>query len=229
MLVSIHQPECYPQLGFFNKIWASNKFVFLDSVQLRKNYFHNRNKIPGKAADFWLTLPVKGCKNINDKWYDLRAPESHIRSIVNTYGSKNADIDKICHIIHESNREANGHLATYNISFINKVCKLLDIENNFELSSNLVTQYAKSELLLEICLQCEATQYLSGSSGRDYLQSTLFADEGIRITYQTFDYPVYIQKSPQFNQYISIIDHILTRGVQETRHSIIVGDRWVDA
>ena len=137
-----------------------------------------------------MVNPASEGLNINDKWYDLRVPESHIRSIVNTYGSKNADIDKICHIIHESNREANGHLATYNISFINKVCKLLDIENNFELSSSLVAQYAKSELLLEICLQCEATQYLR------VLQAVIICNQLYLLMKElynlpNFDYPIF--------------------------------------
>ena len=39
MIVTIHQPEHMPWLGFFNKAINSDLFVILDSVQYEKNYF----------------------------------------------------------------------------------------------------------------------------------------------------------------------------------------------
>ena len=35
-LVGIHQPNFFPWLGYFNKIHSSDKFIFLDNVQLPK-------------------------------------------------------------------------------------------------------------------------------------------------------------------------------------------------
>ena len=47
MIVSIHQPNYLPWLGFFDKIKQSDYFVIFDNVQFPrgKNHFGHRNKI----------------------------------------------------------------------------------------------------------------------------------------------------------------------------------------
>ena len=60
MLITIHQPENFPWLGFFHKMAAADVFVVLDSVQYEKNYFQNRNKIRTRSQQGWqwITVPV---------------------------------------------------------------------------------------------------------------------------------------------------------------------------
>ncbi|MCB0360768.1 MAG: WbqC family protein, partial [Bdellovibrionales bacterium] len=57
--VAIHQPAYLPWLGYFERIFRSDVFVFLDSVQFEKNSFTNRNKIKTAHGEQWLTVPVK--------------------------------------------------------------------------------------------------------------------------------------------------------------------------
>jgi hypothetical protein len=70
MIVTIHQPEHFPYMGFFQKISIADIFVVLDNVNYRKNYFQNRNKIRSSSGeDIWLTVPVEKkatSKNIKD-------------------------------------------------------------------------------------------------------------------------------------------------------------------
>ncbi|MDD5348183.1 MAG: WbqC family protein, partial [Candidatus Omnitrophica bacterium] len=56
MIVSVHQPQYLPWLGFFDKIARSDCFVFLDTVQYKEREFQNRNKI--RTADGWMWLTV---------------------------------------------------------------------------------------------------------------------------------------------------------------------------
>ncbi|MDE1819161.1 MAG: WbqC family protein, partial [Thaumarchaeota archaeon] len=58
MIVSIHQPNYIPWLGYFEKILRSDIFVFLDDVQYEKNYLINRNKIRTNDGSMWMTIPV---------------------------------------------------------------------------------------------------------------------------------------------------------------------------
>jgi len=58
-IVSIHQPNYFPWLGYFYKIVNSDVFVFLDNVQFSKNSYINRVQIYGKDEKVrWLTVPV---------------------------------------------------------------------------------------------------------------------------------------------------------------------------
>jgi hypothetical protein len=48
MIVSIHQPNYLPWIGYFNKISRSDIFVIFDDVQFpigKRGFFGNRNKI----------------------------------------------------------------------------------------------------------------------------------------------------------------------------------------
>ncbi len=58
MIVSVHQPQYIPWLGYFDKIDRSDCFVFLDQVQYKPREYQNRNKIRTKDGSIWLTVPV---------------------------------------------------------------------------------------------------------------------------------------------------------------------------
>ena len=58
MIVSVHQPQYIPWIGYFHKIAKSDEFVILDNVQYKKREFQNRNKILTKTGPIWLTVPV---------------------------------------------------------------------------------------------------------------------------------------------------------------------------
>ena len=58
MIAAIHQPQYMPWLGYMNKIANADVFVFLDTVQFKKNEWQNRNRIKGPKGWQWITVPV---------------------------------------------------------------------------------------------------------------------------------------------------------------------------
>ena len=58
MIVSVHQPQYLPWLGYFDKIDRADAFVLLDTVQYKKNEWQNRNRIKTAQGPQWLTVPV---------------------------------------------------------------------------------------------------------------------------------------------------------------------------
>jgi len=59
MILSVHQPQYIPWLGYFDKIDKSDCFVFLDQVQYKPREYQNRNRIRTKDGWLWLAVPVK--------------------------------------------------------------------------------------------------------------------------------------------------------------------------
>ena len=61
MIVSIHQPNYLPWLGYFDKIKQSDIFVVFDDVQFPrgKKHFGHRNQIKTNTGKKWLTVPIK--------------------------------------------------------------------------------------------------------------------------------------------------------------------------
>jgi hypothetical protein len=67
MIVTIHQPEHFPYMGFFQKMERADLFVILDNVNYRKNYYQNRNKFLNKnKVEEWFSIPVE--KGATKKW-----------------------------------------------------------------------------------------------------------------------------------------------------------------
>ena len=90
MIVSIHQPNYLPWLGYFNKIVRSDVFVIFDDVQFpigKKGFFGNRNQIKTNSSQLWLTVPVldrSKCKNFNEIKVNQNGwNEKHIKNIDN--------------------------------------------------------------------------------------------------------------------------------------------------
>jgi hypothetical protein len=57
-VVTIHQPEHLPWLGFLNKAHQADLLVLLDNVQYVVRHFHNRNRIVTANGIGWLVVPV---------------------------------------------------------------------------------------------------------------------------------------------------------------------------
>ena len=57
-IVTIHQPNYIPWLGFFHKLLISDTYVAFDDVQFEKNSYNNRNKIKTAQGECWLTIPA---------------------------------------------------------------------------------------------------------------------------------------------------------------------------
>ena len=100
MIVSIHQPNYLPWLGFFDKIKQSDVFVIFDDVQFPrgKKHFGHRNKIKTTTGDKWLSVPISNKSdlvpfndtNIN---YDTEWNKEHLR-LMEVFYSKSPYFNK---------------------------------------------------------------------------------------------------------------------------------------
>lgn len=217
MIITIHQPEHMPWLGFFHKIYKSDLMVFLDVAQFRKNYFQNRNRVRTANGWSWITVPVhhKSHTLINDvsivsdrrwkkKWWDtiyysyIKADHFHGYS------------DQLYVVINQDWES----LSDLNISLIKTISSFLGIELNYVKASDLGIVSKGNELLLSICQKLDAKIYLSGVSGKDYLDEQAFAKENIKVIYQKFHHPIYSQLFDPFEPCMSTIDLIFNHGAK---------------
>ena len=58
MIVTIHQPDFLPWLGFFDRWQKSDLYIVLDDVQFLRRGWQHRDKIKTKEGAAWLTVPV---------------------------------------------------------------------------------------------------------------------------------------------------------------------------
>ena len=105
------------------------------------------------------------------------------------------------------------YLSRVNFRFIEAICRMLSIDTEISWSSDYSQADGKTERLLHLCEQVEATRYLSGPSAKDYMDESLFEEAGIEISWMDYsDYPEYDQLYPPFDHQVSIIDLIFNTG-----------------
>ncbi len=232
MIITIHQPEHLPWLGFFNKLSKADKFVILDSVQFEKNYFQNRNKIMVAGNAQWIGIPVlseghmsgtiattKIAKQTNPKWR-----QKYMQTIKINY-AKHPFFNEVFPILEEALSVDEDNMCEINIAIIKGFSKALGFNPEFIRSSELSVSGMKSDLILDICKEVGAATYIAGPSGRDYLDMKSFADEGIEVVFNDFNHPKYPQrKATEFIPYLSALDLFMNCGFEESARIIVEGN-----
>ena len=217
MIVSIHQPNFLPWLGYFHKISESDIHVILDNVQFEKNSFTNRNRIKISSGCMWLTVPAltKGRfgDNIDNILIDpkVKWQEKMCKSIFLNY-SRAPFFENYFGLLQQILKRPWEKLIDLNITLIKFLLGALKLESKLVYASTLKICEKKSDLVLAICKKLGATVYFSGALGKGYLVEKNFKDEGIKIVYQDYHHPVYRQLFGDFISHLSVIDILFNCG-----------------
>jgi hypothetical protein len=218
--ITIHQCEHLVWLGLIDKISKANVFVLADTFDFKKNYYENRNKIRTKDGWQWLTVPIEkdNHKPINEVniIYNENWQKKYLESI--KYNYRNSPyFNKYYPEIEMCIMEKYGQ--TIYISDLNEILlklflKWFNINTPVILSSTLELNESlrSSERLLEICQKVGADTYLSGSSGKNYLNLDLFEKNNIKVVFHEFIHPIYKQQYEPFIPGMSALDYLFNCG-----------------
>jgi hypothetical protein len=233
MVLTIHQPEHLPWLGYYNKMATADKFVILDGVQFRKNYFQNRNRVMGSNGAQWLVVPVELTKHSEDRICDMKIAntanpkwrEKYLRTIEYGY-KKHPYFNDIFPFFEDLLSQNHELLCDFNLKIIMYFADLLNIHPEFVKSSDLKATGLKTDLIFNICQELGASTYVAGPSGRDYLRLEDFENAGIKVVYNDFEHPEYIQKNQsEFVPYLSVLDLLMNVDIEEAKE-IVCGKRF---
>lgn len=215
--VAIHQSQYIPWAPYFAKIASADLFVVMDNVQYQKNGVQNRNKMRNKQGDFWLTVPVSGELSdhiIDKKIHGEQWKEKHWKSIYSAY--KKApywqEYENDIENIYKGNYET---LFQINQTFLLYLLRRLEIQTPIIRMSELQVTGNKSELVLNICKSVQATEYISGSGGRVYMDLDSFKRENIQVTFKEGVIPRYHQSNGEFIEGLSILDMLFNVEINE--------------
>jgi hypothetical protein len=227
MIVSIHQPHFLPWMGYLNKVWHSDVFVWLHTVQYRKNYFQNRTRIKNENEQpLWLTLPVHA--RLGMPIDNVIIADSHwkdrVQKNVEQCYRRTPFFDAIWPALHDCMQELSDNLDEVNFQLFNTILCLLDcrhvtIKRVVEIP---IDSENPTERLVKICSFLGAEKYIAGRGGRNYMQVELFERAGVEIVWQAFDPQTitYAQTGKTFLPGLSIIDCLFNVGPLKTRHLI---------
>lgn len=228
MILTAHQPAYLPWLGLFHKIALSDLFISFDQVQYLKKDWNNRNKVKTSQGPVWLTVPVlsKGYfeKRISDIEINNTLPwgRKHWRTIKIAYARSpyfpryQGFFEDIYHRHWESLTELNAYMLQW---FLDTLGIRVPVRSAGEWNF----RGAKSDLVLDMCKQVGAADYIFGALGHDYADLPCFGQAGIRIHFQNYRHPVYPQLHGDFVSHMSIVDLLFNCG-DESRDRLLSGN-----
>lgn len=222
--VSIHQPECFPWLGFVDKAAQSDVFILLDDVQYEKNYFQNRNKIRTAQGWTYVTIPVLTTGRSKQTLAEVelqpdavsRWRQKHLASWTQNYRPARHGA-RYLPFLEKLYAGAQTRLAEFNGEVIAWLFEQFEVKAEVRRSSAMRSTGASTEKLLSLCQDAGAEIYLSGISGKEYLDESLFRAAGIEVRYQEFHHPVYAQRHEPFVPGLSALDLLFNHGPDAAR------------
>ena len=216
--VIITQSNYIPWKGYFDAISISDEFVVYDDMQYTKRDWRNRNLIKTQQGLKWLTIPVEVKGNffqkINEtKIADKNWSKQHWDILKQAY-SKSKKYSETKDFVENLYRSGSfDYLTDVNVHFITEICAYLKIDINLKMSSDFILNEERSQRLLDICLELNATDYYSGPAAKAYMDEKIFEDAKIGVHYLDYsNYLEYEQLNPPFEHGVSILDLIFNEG-----------------
>jgi hypothetical protein len=215
MKLHISQPRVYPHISYLDKIDKSDHTVFSNDLVVKKNLFETRNRYFGTYSDklHYLNVPYSE-KAIfqNLKISDFSFREKHIATLRANYRKcEYFDMDLLNEMIPEVKSDSFIEFA---VDQLYSLCNLLEINLSHSFTSESQSINKKSERIKDIIEFNEASSYITGMAGKEYL-----GDVGVPVeVHETMDERFYF--GDEDKKMVMILDPIFRFGLSEVKKAI---------
>lgn len=220
MILSIHQPNFLPWIGYFSKVNQSDIFILLDNIQYpRGKSVANRASIKTPNGPLELVVPIpksnfstsNGIFNYNDIFFtNANWNAKMIKSITQAYSKAPFFYhywDRIKEMVCLSS------FSEMNVSFIKFIICELELKTKvYRLSEIPNISDERNQRIIDLCNHFRANVYLSGSGGKNYNDENLFKRNDISIKYSDYIPKSYPQPWGTFTPNLSVIDLLFNCG-----------------
>jgi hypothetical protein len=222
-VVTMHQPNYLPWIGLFSKVSLADCLILYDNAQYEHEGVVNRNKIRTNTGFNYLTIPVRKIYRF-DKISNVSLPgdgkwrEVHWRTIYQNY-VKTPFFRDHRDFFGELYQEDFQYLWQLNEKILLYLLECFQIKVEVLKTSELIVKpgLCKTDLMIAYLKAAGAGVYLSGPSGKNYLECEKFPQNNIILKYFKFQHPVYRQRYPGFEPNLSAIDLLFNLGPEAAK------------
>ena len=145
---------------------------------------------------------------------DVRWQRKHFETLRQNYGRAPHYRDLEAFLEHVYLGRSWQTLSSLNQFLVKSICRdFLGIETRFDDSGNYSLSGSGQTRLLELLAVAGATTYVSGPSGRSYIDVGEFEKRGIHVIFKDYSgYAEYSQFHPPFEHRVSILDLLFHTG-----------------
>lgn len=216
MKLAIMQPYFFPYLGYFQLIFASDRFVFYDDVNYIKGGWINRNRILLDGEARFFTVPLRGASSfvpinrvgVNEQYPKWREKMlDTVRMAYRRAAHRDSGVGLLERVL-ASNRESIADLA---VASVRTVLDYLGLVHDLVPSSRTYNNehLMGQDRVLDICKKENADVYLNAVGGMGLYQAGSFAVQGCDLKFLRSQLPEYSQGSDHFVPGLSILDVVM--------------------
>lgn len=224
MKCAILQPGYIPWLGYFDLMYRTDVFVFLDDAQMTIRDWRTRNRIRTRNGWRWLSIPIDWHNNSyrNYRICDVGVKgtdwvQSHLGTLKQEYKGA-PHLKDVIEILEGSISISGDNLALIDRNIILSICNYINLECITFDSKNLRSKVCQKSIgLLQIIkavreLGYPISSYISGPTAKDYLRKEYFNNIGVEVEWHNYTYPFYNTPLSPFISYLSILDILMYYG-----------------
>jgi hypothetical protein len=213
------QPTYWARTHVWNRIFASDVYIWLDSVKFSRSATKWEDRTVVEASDgrpVVLRLPLKGSRLV--LWSEAGVQPTwrrHLVTIRHCY-AKRPHWNTVAQTVeavyeHEAETIAEVCWRTFQVGL-----QLLAPDTRVVRSSDLDVHSSKGELVLDLVKEVGGTSYISGEPGLSYLPLERFRQEGVDVVLQAWRAPVARQGLAD----PSVLDLLANAGLSAARESL---------
>ncbi len=212
MSFAVMQPYLFPYLGYYQLVYAVDKFVFYDDVSFIKGGYINRNNILSNGLAQRFTVPVLGMssnKLIKELNFDVNVKKL-LKTIEQSY-RKSLYFETIYPIVEtvltDENR-AVEHICSKSIAL---VFEYVGLSKDFYFSSQLSydRDLSAANKLIAMSEVLNSNDYVNSPGGKSLYDKEYFSSKGVNLRFieiEKYEYPQSIEK---FVPHLSMIDVLM--------------------
>jgi hypothetical protein len=191
--VAILQPTYWARTHVWNRVFASDVYIWLDSVKFSRSASKWEDRTVVEAPDgrpVVLRLPLRGSRlalwsqaGVQPAW------RRHLLTIRHCYAKCPhwAAVEPVVEAVYSREAETIAEVCWRTF----EVCRqLLAPAVRVVRSSDLDVSSAKGDLVLDLVKKVGGTTYISGAPGLSYLPLERFGQEGVKVAVQAWKAPV---------------------------------------
>lgn len=214
-----HQPDFFPYMGYFYKMFQSDLWVFTDDVLFSKTGRHNYNDILTASGPHRFTLPIHyHLANLNE--IQIAANDKLVEKMVKTLWMEYSGAEhfhEVFPLLEELILSAPNYssLAAFNQSCIARLAHEFGLAHDRVMltsSRDVPTVKRRDERIVWLCQRLHANVYYSGVGAKDYHIEQEYADGGVQLVYSDYQPIKYPQVRGREAENMSVIDYVLNCG-----------------
>jgi len=219
------QPYFFAYIGYFQLLFAADKFIILDDVNFINKGWINRNNILINNKPGLFSIPlVKSSQNKLIKDIDISyennadRQKKFLKTIERSYSKApyyKEISDILSKLILSNEIKISGLIYKSLIEIKNYLGFETDIIESSEIYSN--SELKGEERILDICRRENATQYLNLSGGIELYSKDSFDDNNIKLNFIRTKNIIYKQFTNEFTDSLSMIDVLMFNSKDKIR------------